>query len=68
MAKRTATSEIKIQKEALNINFTCRFCEETKPYAEMVVVTDYFPPLTACRSCAKYLKNAEKKAEVPEVE
>ena len=32
---------------------TCKFCENSKPLAEMVVLTTYFPPIVACRDCGK---------------
>ncbi len=36
--------------------FTCKFCEKSKPLAEMVVLTTYFPPVVACRDCGKKMR------------
>jgi hypothetical protein len=35
------------------IVFTCKFCGETKPLDEMVIIRRYFPQLTACNQCSK---------------
>ncbi len=38
------------------IVFKCRFCEQSKPLDEMVVITRYFPPVVLCRDCAKKIQ------------
>ena len=42
--------------ETKEMDFTCRFCGETKPFSEMVLLSRYFPVLTSCRDCDKTLQ------------
>lgn len=35
------------------ITFKCRFCQQVKPLAEMEVLGRFYPPVVACRDCAK---------------
>jgi hypothetical protein len=49
--------------EAPQIKFKCRFCEAVKPYSEMVVMPRFFPPLTACQSCALKMEYAEEREQ-----
>ena len=45
------------------ITFKCRFCEAVKPYSEMVIMPRFFPPLTACQSCALKIEYAEEEEQ-----
>jgi hypothetical protein len=51
----TMTTEIDKKKEPkeTKITFKCKFCQESKPLEEMVVITRFFPPVVACRDCDK---------------
>jgi len=40
------------------IVFTCKHCGETKPLVELVVMRQYFPPISSCKACAKATRNA----------
>ena len=49
----------KKRKEAAKpkeITFDCKFCQQSKPLAEMVVLARFFPPMVACRECEKKLQ------------
>jgi hypothetical protein len=43
--------------------FTCKFCGETKPLVELVIMQQFFPPISACKTCAKATRNAPGSAE-----
>jgi hypothetical protein len=45
------------------IVFKCRFCQETKPYSEMVVLTRFFPPITACQNCSLKINRAKEEED-----
>ncbi len=45
--------EKKKKPKIKEITFKCKFCEKSKPLEEMVVLTRFFPPITACRDCEK---------------
>jgi hypothetical protein len=47
--------EAVVQKEVI---FTCKFCGETKPIVELVIMQQFFPPISACKTCAKATRNA----------
>lgn len=38
------------------ITFNCKFCEHSKPLAEMVVLTRFSPPIVACQDCEKRMQ------------
>ncbi|MDO8687487.1 MAG: hypothetical protein Q7K41_02740 [Dehalococcoidales bacterium] len=44
------------ESKAKEVTFKCKFCEESKPLNEMVVLTRYFPPMVACRACEKKMR------------
>jgi hypothetical protein len=44
-----------LEKEIL---FTCKFCGETKPVVDLVVMRQFFPPISSCKTCAKATRNA----------
>jgi len=46
-------SEVKETKE---ITFRCKFCGKTKPLDEMRTLTQFFPPIVACRDCEKKMR------------
>ncbi len=52
------TTEIEREEEskAKEITFKCKFCDRSKPLDEMVVITRFFPPIVACRDCAKKMR------------
>jgi hypothetical protein len=54
MVKETSIKSTTSEKP---ITFKCRFCGETQSFDEMVLLTRYFPVLTACRACDKELQN-----------
>jgi len=37
-------------------NFTCKFCEQSKPISEMTVIARFFPAVSACKECGKKLR------------
>ncbi len=52
------TTEAK-KKERLKVKevtFKCKFCEESKPLDEMVVLTRFFPTVVSCRDCEKKMQ------------
>lgn len=49
------TQEIVQKKEVF---FTCKYCGETKPLVELVIMRQYFPTISSCKACAKATRNA----------
>jgi transcription elongation factor Elf1 len=41
------------QTDNQEIMFKCKFCGETKPLSEMVLMRQYFPQIAACKSCSR---------------
>ncbi len=41
------------QPKVKETTFKCKFCGESKPLEEIVVLTRFFPPLIVCRDCEK---------------
>ncbi len=41
------------------IYFKCKFCGEKKPLSELVVMRQYFPPISVCSVCSKGQKKPE---------
>ena len=37
--------------------FVCKFCGETKPFCDLVVMSQFFPPISSCKACAKATRN-----------
>ena len=35
------------------VYFTCKFCGESRPLSDLVVVRRFFPQLAACSECAR---------------
>ncbi len=44
------------EKKPRDVTFKCRFCQETKPISEIMIVSRLFPPVVACRECEKELR------------
>lgn len=40
------------------IFFKCKYCAETKPLDELVVLRQYFPQISVCKACSIALSNA----------
>lgn len=60
MKEGTGTVEVKA------MTFRCRFCNEVKPYSEMVILPRYFPPLVACQGCSVKVEYAPKEEQSQE--
>ena len=45
----------KAASKTKEIIFNCKFCEQSKPLTEMVVLTRFFPPIAVCQDCEKSL-------------
>jgi hypothetical protein len=52
MSDKSAKTDMKTE-EPNTIMFTCKFCGESKPIAEMIIIRSYFPILAACKECSK---------------
>ena len=52
----TPEIEKKEEPKAKEITFKCKYCEKSKPLAEMVIMTRFFPPITACRDCERKMR------------
>ena len=44
--------------------FTCKFCGQTKPLSDLVVMRQFFPQIPSCKDCAKATRNAPSNPEV----
>ena len=44
---------IVVTEQFKELSFKCRFCGQTKPYVELVVLDQYFPKISVCKECAK---------------
>ena len=42
------------------ITFKCKFCDTSKPFNEMMVMTRFFPPTVACQDCVRKMNFAEE--------
>ncbi len=40
------------------IVFVCKFCGETKPLSELVVMRHFYPLVSSCKDCAKATRNS----------
>jgi transcription elongation factor Elf1 len=47
----------KAREKNQEIMFKCKFCGETKPFSEMVLMRQYFPHLPACKVCSRVTKS-----------
>jgi transcription elongation factor Elf1 len=57
MAGKTEKKTVEVKKET-EIVFKCKFCGETKPLSELVVMRHYYPQISACKKCARGTKDA----------
>jgi transcription elongation factor Elf1 len=48
------------------IFFTCKFCGESKPLQDLIVIRRFYPQLTACKECARNKRIIESDAVTPE--
>lgn len=58
MVEETVTSEGKKLEDRRDnkLTFKCRFCQQSRPVEDMVLITRFFPPMVACRECEKALR------------
>lgn len=58
MAKDSVRDEAEKSKsdDGKGVVFQCRFCQQSRPINEMVIITRFFPPLVACRECERELR------------
>ena len=56
MAGKTEKKTVEAKKES-EIVFKCKFCGETKPLSELVVMRHYYPQISACKKCARGTKD-----------
>ena len=52
MPEKSVKSNVIVEQPKL-IMFKCKFCGESKPLDEMVILRYYYPILAACKECAK---------------
>jgi hypothetical protein len=60
-AEKKSTEKVKdkpVKEKEKEIVFTCKFCGETKPFCELVVMRQFYPPISSCKTCAKSTRNA----------
>jgi transcription elongation factor Elf1 len=63
----TAEKKTAEPTQAKECTFLCKFCGESKPLAELVVLKQYYPQLVACKRCAINTRPAEPVEEQPEI-
>jgi hypothetical protein len=51
------STETKTENEII---FKCKFCGESKPLSELVVMRHYYPQISACKKCARGTKETEE--------
>lgn len=51
--KKKVALKTKETSKTKEITFNCKFCEQSKPLTEMVVLTRFFPPVVVCKDCEK---------------
>jgi transcription elongation factor Elf1 len=71
MAAKTEKSKSQpVQPEEKPLVFTCKFCGETKPLSELVIMRQYYPQLAACKDCSRIqsapLDKTAETAETPD--
>ena len=52
--------------KSADFTFTCKFCGETKPLNELILMREYFPPMPACGACAVKNKSRKEEEEIQE--
>ena len=59
-AKAEKTTPVVVQLKP--IVFKCKFCGETKPLDDLIVIRRFYPQLTACSECARSKRIADSEA------
>jgi hypothetical protein len=49
-----------------SVSFTCKFCGESKPLDDLVVIRRFFPQLAACSECARSKRIEESEPAISE--
>jgi len=57
MTDKSDTGNVEESKDK-EIVFVCKFCGENKPLKDMVVMRQFYPPISSCKACAKATRNA----------
>jgi hypothetical protein len=56
MSESTAKNNAETTNSSLNdpgVMFKCKICGETKHLNELVLIKNYYPQLSACKTCAR---------------
>jgi hypothetical protein len=53
-------AEIVSEKE---IVFKCKFCGQTKPFSGLVVMRQYYPQISVCKTCAIGTRKSDQAEE-----
>jgi hypothetical protein len=56
MAMRLVNRQQSKQEERKEVRFRCKYCGKAKPLDEIMALTRFFPPVVACRDCAKKMQ------------
>jgi hypothetical protein len=48
------------------VKFKCKFCGETNSLSELVVMRQYYPPVSVCKACARASQNQKSTKETKE--
>jgi hypothetical protein len=56
VTKRPQEKEQSGSDETKEITFKCKYCGKTRSLDDMRTVTRFFPPVVACRDCAKKMQ------------
>jgi hypothetical protein len=52
-AAAAAAAAVEAAVAVKEIIFKCKFCGESKPLSELVVIRTFYPQLSACKVCAR---------------
>jgi transcription elongation factor Elf1 len=58
-----AKSEKTTPVKPAEITFTCKFCGESKPLQDLIVIKHFYPQMSACKACAQAKKINEPAVE-----
>ena len=58
-----AKSEKIAQVKPADITFTCKFCGQSKPLQDLIVIKHFYPQMSACKECAQAKKIIEPAVE-----
>lgn len=56
--KKKTEEPIQEKEKEKEIVFVCKFCGETKPLSELVIIRHYYPLVSSCKNCSKMTKNS----------